>query len=268
MKRLINRLRGRHYPLTGQIIWLTGASSGIGAALVPVLAAQCRHLVISARDISSLMPIAEHYPNVSAMPADVTDRQSLAMVAHHINEVFGYVDTLIANAGTCEYLDVGQFDAALVSRVMRTNFDGLVNTIDAALPLIRASQRGYLVAVSSSVTWLPLPRAEAYGASKAAVDYFMKSLRLDLAAEGIDVSLVAPGFVKTPLTDRNPFAMPMRISAEQAALAIVAGIQQRQHRIHFPKRFTRILQLLGALPDCLQWPLLKLFTRSQRKPRA
>lgn len=247
----------RHYPLTGQIIWLTGASSGIGAALVPVLARECRHLIISGRDLQRLQATASGYCNVTALPADVTDPEALARVAQHIHAVFGYLDTLIANAGTCEYLDAGAFDAALVKRVMTTNFDGLVNTLEAALPLVRASRQGYLVAVSSSAAWLPLPRAEAYGASKAAVNYFMQSLRVDLATDAIDVSLVAPGFVKTPLTDRNRFAMPMRITASEAAAAIVEGMHRRSAWIHFPKRFTWPLRLLGCLPARWQTRLLQ-----------
>ncbi|HBH28499.1 MAG TPA: short-chain dehydrogenase, partial [Desulfofustis sp.] len=112
----------------------------------------------------------------------------------------------------------------------------------------RRASRPHLVGIGSSAAYLPLPRAEAYGASKAAVAYLIETLRITLSPEQIDVSLVCPGFVKTPLTDKNDFAMPMRISVEQASRAIRRGIDKRQAEIHFPKRFTYILKTLSLLP--------------------
>ena len=258
-------------PLSEQIIWLTGASSGIGAALVHGLSKRCQWLIISARNSDRLQQLAELHPNVVALSADVTSRDAMQAVAADIAARFGRIDTLIANAGSCEYLDVRQFDSALVKRVIDTNVYGLVNSLEAALPLIRNSQRGYLVAVSSSVTYLALPQAQAYGASKAAVRYFMEAMRADLASEHIDVSVVSPGFVKTPLTDRNRFRMPMRISANVAAEAIIKSLQRRPWDIHFPRRFTWLLQLLGCLPADLRLALTRraatrLPTSPQKQP--
>lgn len=238
--------------LENQVIWLTGASSGIGAALVDALRDRCFGLIITARNQDALTQLAGSSPSILVAPADITCPDDMARIATVIQTHYGRLDTLIANAGTCEYLNVQQFDHALIKRVFDTNVLGLANTLSAALPLIRQSQRGYLMAMSSSATYLPLPRAEAYGASKAAVSYLMASLRADLAAEQrpnpIDVSIICPGFVKTPLTDRNDFPMPMRISPEQAAISIVRAMHQRPWEIHFPKRFTGLLKLLGSLP--------------------
>jgi short-subunit dehydrogenase len=105
--------------------------------------------------------------------------------------------------------------------------------------------------VGSSAAYLPLSRAEAYGASKAAIEYMIRTLRIDLYQEQIDVSLVCPGFVKTPLTDRNDFSMPFRLSVEDASRRIRRGIEKRQLEIHFPKRFTYILKALSLLPESL-----------------
>jgi short-subunit dehydrogenase len=161
------------------------------------------------------------------------------------------LDCAILNAGSCEYIDLPEFDSALVSRVMRTNVESMALSIEGVLPLLRNGDRPHLVAVGSSAAYLPLPRAEAYGASKAAIAYMVRTLRVDLFRENIDVSLVCPGFVKTPLTDRNDFPMPFRISVEEASNAIRRGIEKRKLEIHFPGRFTYFLKLLSLLPEYL-----------------
>ncbi len=220
-------------PLRQQVIWLTGASSGIGEALTDELAPRCKALFISARSEEKLRPLAAKHSNVTVITADITDESSLHEAASTIEKAHGHLDTLIANAGTCEYVDVTDFDTALFRRVFETNMMGLVNTT-----------------------------AQAYGASKAAVAHFLESMKADLQAMDIDVSLVSPGFVKTPLTDVNDFPMPMRISAEQAAEEIVKGVEKRQWHIHFPKGFTRILWFIGQLPAFLRHRITAQMSRT------
>lgn len=235
-----------------QIIWLTGASSGIGEALVHSLQAQCRHLFITARNADALQALAVQYSNVSVLVADITDAEQMQTAATEITAEFGRLDTLIANAGTCEYLDVTEFDIELIRRVHETNFFGMVNTLNAALPLLRNSQRGFIAGMSSSVTWLAMPRAQAYGSSKAAVRHFLQCMQADLKQEGIDVSIISPGFVGTPLTDLNDFPMPGKISASKAADIITRGLIKRKAEIRFPYLFTLFLRFLGALPNGLR----------------
>jgi NAD(P)-dependent dehydrogenase (short-subunit alcohol dehydrogenase family) len=144
---------------------------------------------------------------------------------------------------------------------MDTNFYGALNVINASLPLIREAKKirihaPQLVLVSSSVTYQALPRAGAYGATKAAIRYMMECLKLDLQHEGIDIRVVSPGFVKTPLTDKNDFPMPFRISADDAAQRIVKGLSGKAFDIHFPKRFTFILKALSCLPDSWRFKLV------------
>ena len=249
-------------PLNQHIIWLTGASSGIGASLIAALQSCCQQLIITARNEQALLELAQPYQNVSVKAADITNEQQLQIVAAEIGAQFGRIDTVIANAGTCEYVDVNQFDSALFRRVIAPNFMGLIYTVAAALPWLRKSQRGYLVGTSSSVTWLAMPRAQAYGASKAAMRHFLEAMRADLWHEHIDVSIISPGFIATPLTDKNDFPMPFRISAEQAAMAIIKGLEKRTFDIHFPKRFTRLLQLLGALPTAIKFRITRAMSRS------
>lgn len=253
-------------PLTDQIIWLTGASSGIGEALVHKLQQQCRHLIISARNAIALQKLAENYSNVSIQIADITDAAQMLAAAAAIKAQFGYIDTLIANAGTCEYVDVDHFDGALIRRVHETNFFGLVNTVQAALPLLEKSQQGYIAGMSSSVTWLAMPRAQAYGASKAAVRHFLQCMQADLKHKGIDVGIISPGFVQTPLTDRNDFPMPGKIDAESAADIIIRGLKKRRLEIRFPFLFTLILRLTGALPARLRLKITSAMARNNPQP--
>lgn len=247
-------------PLEGkQRIWLTGATSGIGRALARRLLADGHRVALSARSESALAELAQGHPDALPLPLDVSDRAAVARAGEGIAEAFGGLDLALLNAGTCEYLEAGRFDVDLVERVFAPNFHGAVYCIDAALPLLRRARaeggRPLLAATSSAAAYLPLPRAEAYGASKAALSHFLESLRLDLHAEGIDVSLIHPGFVKTPLTDRNDFAMPMRIESDQAAEAILRGLARRHLDIHFPRRFTLLVKLMGLLPPALRYRL-------------
>lgn len=247
-------------------IWLTGATSGIGRALALRLLDQGHRVAVSARRDSALAALTEGYDNALPLPLDVTDRGAVTAAAQRLARGFGGLDLAILNAGTCEYLDNGDIDVDLVERVFATNLWGSLYCLEAALPLLRraraAGARPLLAATSSAAAYLPLPRAEAYGASKAALNHFFESLRLDLYGEGIDVSLIHPGFVKTPLTDRNDFPMPMRLGAEAAAEAILAGLEKRRLDIHFPRRFTLPLRFVGILPPGLRYRLTRRLART------
>lgn len=245
-------------------IWLTGASSGIGAALAEVLLQQGHRLALSARNAGALQVLAERYPGqVLQAPGDLTDPEQVRAIGERIGEHWGALDQAILNAGTCEYVDVQDFQAAMVERVMRANLFSAAHCVEAALPLLRQGERPHLVAVSSSVTFLPLPRAEAYGASKAAMSYLFDTLRVDLAAEGIAVTLVSPGFVDTPLTQKNDFPMPMRWPVEKAARHIALKLDRQPYHIAFPGPFIAILHLLGSLPKGLQLALGKRLSRTE-----
>ncbi|MCG6659458.1 SDR family NAD(P)-dependent oxidoreductase [Halomonas campisalis] len=250
-----------------QRVWLTGATSGIGRTLARRLLEQGHRVALSARGERELAALAAEFDNALPLPLDVTDRQAVARAGERLAEAFGGLDLALLNAGTCEYLEAQDFDVELVERVFAVNFFGATYCLEAALPLLRRARtegmRPLLAATSSAAAYLPLPRAEAYGASKAALSHFLESLRLDLHAEGIDVSLIHPGFVETPLTARNDFPMPMRIPADAAAEAILTGLAKRRLDIHFPRRFTLPLRLLGILPPGLR---LRLGRRLSRSP--
>lgn len=244
--------------------WLTGASSGIGAALAQNLLEQGHQVALGGRHADRLAPLAERFPGqVLLAIGDLDDPQQVAGIAAHIKQAWGALDRVILNAGTCEYLEPGRFDPALVERVIRTNVFALSYCLAAALPLLRVGTQPHLVVMGSSVSWLALPRAGAYGASKAAVRYLVESLRIDLAHEGIDVTLVNPGFVDTPLTRRNDFPMPQLWSAQRAAMHIARRLPLRPLEINFPRLFTLLLRLLGALPARLRLALGRRLARHE-----
>lgn len=220
---------------------ITGATSGIGRQLAFDYQRAGWQVWGCGRDAERLAELAG--AGITPLQCDARDGTALVGLAATLPSL----DLLILNAGNCEYMDVAQgFDGALFARVIETNLIATGNALAAFLPLLGAGAR--LAIVSSSVTWLPLPRAEAYGASKAALDYLADTLRLDLASKGIGVTLIRPGFVQTPLTAKNDFPMPCLVTVEQASRAIMDGLTAGRHQIHFPRRFIWLLRLLGALP--------------------
>lgn len=256
-------------------IWIVGASTGIGLALAKSLAAENRTLFISARNLAQLQAAAVDMQGIVVpLPLDVTNSTAVSAAGKQILEQGDGLDMVIINAGTCEYIDSREIEIEVINRVMETNFQGALHVMDAALPLLRRARdlqpaRGtklqpQLVVVSSSATYQALPRAGAYGASKAALRYFTECLKLDLQHEGIDVRVVSPGFVKTPLTDKNDFPMPFIVSQEQAASFILKGLNAKRFDIHFPSRFTLALKWVALLPDALRFKWVGKMSRHNR----
>ncbi|HHQ4651473.1 TPA: SDR family NAD(P)-dependent oxidoreductase [Aeromonas hydrophila] len=230
--------------MSGGRVLITGATSGIGFQLALDYRRAGWQVWGCGRDGERLLALGRH--GITPLQFDGRDASAVSEAAASLPRV----DLVILNAGNCEYMDVAEgFDGALFARVIETNLVATGHALAAFLPLLGAG--GRLAIVSSSVSWLPLPRAEAYGASKAALDYLADTLRLDLAGKGIGVTLIRPGFVQTPLTAKNDFPMPCLVTVEEASRAIMAGLTAGRHQIHFPRRFIWLLRLLGALPTGL-----------------
>ncbi|MBX2807074.1 MAG: SDR family NAD(P)-dependent oxidoreductase [Cellvibrionaceae bacterium] len=237
--------------LKDKTIWLTGASSGIGEALALRLAAMGNYVIVSARRRDALHTLAAHHPRrIHPLPFDVSDASALPTVKQQLASVTDSLDMVIMAAGVAEYEDDLSFDASLYSRVLDTNFLGAVNTLALALPLLRQSQqRAHIVGISSLSVVLGFTRAEAYGASKAALEYLLNALRVDLSPRKFDVTIVRPGFVATPMTAQNDFPMPFTLSPEQAVDAIINGIVKRKRQCSFPRRLALLLKILSWFPN-------------------
>ncbi len=252
----------------GRRVWLIGASSGIGAELAMFIARAGAQVFISARRKDALDLVAHGYSNITPIVCDVTDADSCEKAAVEIGRLAGYIDTVIINAGQCEYVDVQALDPAMVKNIMDVNFLGAVNSVAAALPLMRkapaAASAPCILGVSSLATRLPFTRAQAYGASKAALDYFLDTLAVDLADEGISVIPVAPGFVETRLTANNDFPMPMQVSVREAAESISTAFCKGRDRIAFPKGMAWGLNLLGVLPARWRIAIARKLARNAR----
>lgn len=237
-------------------ILITGASSGIGAALAKQYADNGYQVFACGRNIQRLEKLAQHSSNITTLICDVTDKQQIA----HVQTELPALDILLLNAGDCEYIDDPlNFDGDLFARVITTNLISVGYCLESWLRLVK--EGGQLALTSSSAAFLPLPRAEAYGASKAAMTYLGKTLHIDLKPQKIAVSVIHPGFVETPLTAKNTFAMPNIITSEQAALHIVKGLNKRRTEINFPCGFILIMKLLAILPFTL-W--LKIASKLQQ----
>jgi short-subunit dehydrogenase len=169
-------------------------------------------------------------------------------IVKQIEGAFGSVDVLVANAGSHVPTNLEQFDAREYDSLMMLNYSGALYCIEAVLPSMLERKSGHIVAVSSVAGYRGLPRAAAYGASKAALTHFIESIRFDLVKHGIAATVVSPGFVKTPLTDKNDFEMPFLIEAGKAAKIMLRGIERRKMEVHFPWQFTLIMKLLRIIP--------------------
>ena len=226
---------------------ITGASSGMGRQLAKDYAKTGFQVYACARSQKPLNTLAEE--SDGAIVPIVVDVSSKEEVAERFDQLSG-IDVIILNAGTCEYVDINNFDSTLFERVFQVNFFGVIYCVEALLP--KLNKGGKIVIVGSMARLLPFTRSEAYGSSKAAIDYFTKSLSVDLSDRDIKVISVDPGFVKTPLTDKNDFSMPFLVSVEYASKVIIEKVSKGSLFISFPRRLSWILSFCHLLPSRVQ----------------
>jgi short-subunit dehydrogenase len=241
-------------------ILITGATSGIGESLLHHYLANDYQVIACGRNKAKLKQLADSHADVIPVAFDITDSEQIKAAAAELKQI-ARIDILMFNAGDCRYINNAKaFDGELFASVIATNLQSLGYLLQYFLPKVDAG--GQVVFISSSATLLPFPRAEAYGASKAGIDYLANSLRIDLKAQDIAVTLVHPGFIKTPLTDKNDFSMPFLLSSQQAASRIYQGVSAKKSYLHFPKRLTLLLKLLALFPDVV-WQSIAL--KSEKK---
>ncbi len=238
-------------------IWIIGASSGIGKAVANVLAAQGAMLILSARREEEL-DILNHElgGQHSVMPLDVADITSIQKALKAIIKKTKCIDRVIFLAAIYEPTPIRKMDLELARKTIQVNLLGGMAVTQVLLPIFDKQEGGQLVLCASVASYVGLPNGQPYSASKAALLSFAESLYAEEQGK-IDIKVINPGFVRTPMTDKNTFDMPMRIEPEQAAAAIVKGLKESGFEIHFPKRFTYIMKFLSSLPYGLMLKILK-----------
>jgi short-subunit dehydrogenase len=247
-------------------IWITGGSTGIGKALAIKFASKGWNVAVSARREELLNELSDQYENISAFPLDVTDKKKCAEVFDQIKSKYEDIDICFFSTGTWNPKKEKEIDVEQIEEVFKINFFGTVNTIKAVEQYFRDRKKGTITIVSSIAGYRGLPNSTGYGPSKSALNNLAESLYFDFKRFGVRVCLVSPGFIKTPMTDKNDFKMPFIKTTDYAANKIYDGlINKNVFEIHFPKSLTIILKILSFLPSKLYFSLVGQMTKYQKK---
>jgi short-subunit dehydrogenase len=243
-----------------RVVMITGASSGIGRGLALELARRGAKMGLVARRKDVLDEIIREIGenenasgdvgsrNVLAISSDVQDADSMRAAAEQLQSQFGKIDVLIANAGIGVTNDAAELDAAQFANVINTNVIGVSNSVAAVIPDMVKRGSGQLVVISSLAAYRGLPKSAAYCASKAAVSAMFESLRLDLKPRGIDVTIIHPGFIKTPLTAGRKAKLPWFLELEPAVKKMVSAIEKRKKSYAFPWQLAMVVRSGMVMP--------------------
>ncbi len=243
---------------------VTGASSGIGRALAVEMARRGARVGLLARRAAALDEIVRELQAAGSaalsLPADVRDGEAVAAAVEELRRSFGPINMLIANAGIGDLTPATRFDRARATEIVAVNLVGAINCVAAVLPDMLAQRRGHLVAVSSLAAYRGLPGSSAYSASKAGLSTFFESLRLDLRSFGVKVTIIHPGFIRTPMTEPRRGPMPYLLELPDATRRILRAIERERRCYAFPWQLAMVVRLLRLLPDALYDRLMERAT--------
>lgn len=244
--------------------WVTGASSGIGRAACLELARRGYLVAATARrleDLETLAREAETFRGrIIAHPGDVTDGEAMAAVVRAIEIAHGPIALAFLNAGVAPYTRAGALDVAAFEQALSVNVMGVVHGLAPLLEAMAPRGRGQIAVNASIAGYGGLPKAAAYGASKAAAIHLCEALKFDCDRLGITIQVVNPGFIDTPLTRKNDFPMPYLMSMDDAARRLCDGFERGGFEINFPRRLAWILKAINLLPYRLYFPLIAYAT--------
>lgn len=245
-------------------IWIVGASTGIGRATALEFARAGITVFASARRAPLLEELAAEAPEgrIVPVPVDAANRGAMLAAYARIEAEYGPPGALLFAAALPAPENGSQAVAPVLAPLFDLNVYGCLHMLEAGLHALRAQRKGRVAIISSVAGFRGLPRALAYGASKAALTHIAEALWFECRREGVTVQVIHPGFVKTPLTDKNDFPMPCLMRVEDAARRIVRGMERTQFEITFPRRFTVLLKLLRILPYGLYLRLVARATRN------
>lgn len=256
-------------PYQDQVVWIIGASSGIGCALAHELAARGALLVLSARRKDELEKLNDELGGRhKVFVLDSADAAMTQRTAQAIRAACGRIDRVIFLAAAYAPMKLDALDIVVTKGIVDTNLTGAFNLVQAVLPILKNQQPpGQLALCGSVAGYIGLPGGQPYSATKAAIINLAESLHaecrdsLDSKRHSVDIKLISPGFVRTPLTDKNDFTMPAIIEPEQAAKAIADGLLSKQFEVHFPRKFTLVLKFLRLLPYRLMLSITRKINR-------
>ena len=244
--------------MNNKTIWITGASSGIGKALAIKFAQEGWKVAISARRENLLKEISKSQNNIDYFPLDVTNIEKCKTVFNDVKKKLGDVNISVFCTGIHDPKSEKKLNLEKVRKIMEVNFFGAVNSINAVYDYYKDKKSGQISIVSSVAGYRGLPAAGAYCASKSALSSFAESLYFDFKRDNVRISLVSPGFIKTPMTDQNDFPMPMIKSPEFAAEQMFKGLtRSKSFEIHFPKTFTSLMKVLKVIPNGLYFKIVE-----------
>lgn len=249
-----------------EVVWITGASSGLGAALARRVAQEGRTVAASARRRDRLAALAAEAGSglIRPFPMDVADPEALRAAVAQIEREAGPIGQAVLNAGIHQPVDPRTLKVDDFRRLVEINLMGTVHCLAAVLPGMIARGRGRIAIVASVAGYRGLPTAAAYGMTKAGLINMAEALRVELEPLGIVVQIVNPGFVRTPLTERNAFPMPFLMAPEDAADAFYRGLQSDRFEISFPRRLVWIMKLLRCLPAPLAFAVTRRLLPKER----
>ena len=241
-----------------KVIWITGASTGIGRALAIKFAEKGWIVSASARRENLLKELNQINKNIYPFPLDVTNIDQCKIVSKDILEQFKNIEICVFCTGMHDPKSEKEFNLEKIRKIMEVNYFGVMNSINSIYSYYNNKKSGQISIVSSVAGYRGLPAAGAYCASKSALTSFTESLHFEMRKKNVRVSLISPGFIKTPMTDQNDFPMPMIKSPEFAAEQIYSGlIKKNSFEIHFPKAFTFIMKILRILPNSVYFWLVE-----------
>ena len=247
-------------------IWITGGSTGIGRALAIKFSNEGWNVAVSARREELLNELSNQHENISAFPLDVTDKIKCKEVFNQITSKYTNVDICFFSTGTWNPKKEKDIDVEQIEDVFKVNFFGTVNSIKAVEQFFKDKKSGIITIVSSIAGYRGLPNSTGYGPSKSALNNLAESLYFDFKRFNVRVCLVSPGFIKTPMTDKNDFKMPFLKTPEYAANKIYDGLINKDNfEIHFPKILTVILKILSFLPSKIYFYLVGKLTKHQKR---
>jgi NADP-dependent 3-hydroxy acid dehydrogenase YdfG len=248
---------------SGKRVWIIGASSGIGEACAQALIKAGAKVALSSRRVERLNTLATlgNTEQSLVLPLDVTDDGQLKNGYQSILKEWGGVDLLLFVSGVYVPLRADNFDIDIAEQTIDANLLGPMRAVGLVLPEMLKVHAGHIAIVGSVAGYSGLPKALAYGPSKAAIINFCETLYYDLLPQGVSVHMISPGFVATEATAQNDFEMPALISAQEAATEILSGIEKGEFDIHFPKRFSRFLKFLRILPYPIYFWIVRRFVK-------